>query len=518
MAEHRIWLLVSLFFTEVLFFEASKILTIGATGVSHYRLMNHVSQILQDHGHNVTSLLYEKDLKKENMSYEIITWCLPEDQEKEFDNRFSLLVEELFINRFNHHTLIKIYKYFADVCSLILSRKDIMDYLKNKNFDLVILDAAESCFFLIAEKLEKPFVAFLPTQFSFMDFGLPSPLSYVPVYGSRLTDQMDFWDRVKNFLMFFDFSMKQRQIFSQYDATIQEHFAEGSRPVLSDLLPKAELWFVNSDFAFEFAHPLLPNTVYVGGLMDKPARPIPQDLEDFIIKFGDSGFVLVALGSMASLLQSKELIKEMNSAFARLPQGVLWKCKKTHWPKDVRLASNVKIMDWLPQNDLLAHPSIRLFVTHGGMNSIMETIQHGVPMVGIPYFLDQPENMVRIEAKKIGVSVQLETLKAETFALTLKEVIEDKRYKSAAMAARAIRRSHPLTPSQRLVGWIDHILQTGGGAHLKPHGFQQPWPVQHLLDVLLFLLGLTLGTLWLLKKVLGLLLRTLCVARKEKKA
>ena len=92
------------------------------------------------------------------------------------------------------------------------------------------------------------------------------------------------------------------------------------------------------------------------------------------------------------------------------------------------------------------------------------------------------------------------------------------RYKTAAMTARAIRRSHPLTPSQRLVGWIDHILQSGGGAHLKPHGFQQPWHVQYLLDVLLFLLGLTLATLWLLKKVLGLLLRTLCVARKEKKA
>ena len=42
--------------------------------------------------------------------------------------------------------------------------------------------------------------------------------------------------------------------------------------------------------------------------------------------------------------------------------------------------------------------------------------------------------------------------------------------------------------------------------------------MQHLLDVLLFLLGLTLATLWLLKKVLGLLLRLLCVARKEKKA
>ena len=151
-----------------------------------------------------------------------------------------------------------------------------MDSLRNENFDLLFFDYLDLCSYLIAEKLEKKFVTFLPLQFSYINVVLPSPLSYVPVYGSRLTDQMDFWGRVKNFLMFFDFSMKQRKIFSQYDATIQEHFAEDSRPVLSDLLLKAELWFVNSDFAFEFARPLLPNTVYVGGLMDKPARPIPQ--------------------------------------------------------------------------------------------------------------------------------------------------------------------------------------------------------------------------------------------------
>ncbi|KAL1783033.1 UDP-glucuronosyltransferase 3A2 isoform X2 [Sigmodon hispidus] len=148
----------------------------------------------------------------------------------------------------------------------------------------------------------------------------------------------------------------------------------------------------------------------------------------------------------------------------------------------------------------------------------MEAIQNGVPIVGIPFSADQPKNMALVEAKKNGVSVQLETLKAETFALPLKEVIEDKRYKSAAMAARTIMHSHPLTSFQHLVGWMDHILQTGEGTHLKPHGFQQPWHVHNLLDVLLFLLALTLGILWLLRKVLGLLLRCLGVARKEKEA
>ncbi|XP_036062820.1 UDP-glucuronosyltransferase 3A2-like [Onychomys torridus] len=521
MAEHRIGILASLFLLEVLLLDAAKILTISTVGGSHYVVINHVSQILQDHGHNVTNLLNEKfiipEFKVEKISYQVINWHLSEDKQKEIGKRRQLLVKELVHNRFNHHTNMKIYEYFVDLCSHLLSRKDIMDSLRNKNFDLLFLDATDPCVFLIAEKLGKQFVAFLPTHFSIIDYGIPHPLSFVPGFGSSLTDQMYFWARVKNFLMSLDSSVKQREILSQYDSIIQEHFAEGSRPILSHLPQKAELWFVNSDFALDFAHPMLPNMVYVGGLTDKPVRSIPQDLEDFIIKFGDSGFVLVALGSIATLHQTRELIKEMNSAFAHLLQGVMWTCKDAHWPKDVSMAPNVKIMDWLPQTDLLAHPRIRLFVTHGGMNSIMEAIQHGVPMVGIPFFGDQVKNMVVVEAKKIGVSVQLETLKAETFTHTLKEVIEDKRYKSAAMAARAIRRSHPLTPSQRLVGWIDHILQTGGGAHLKPHGFQQPWHVQSLLDVLVFLLGLTVGTLWLLKKMLGLLLRSLGVARKEKK-
>lgn len=91
-------------------------------------------------------------------------------------------------------------------------------------------------------------------------------------------------------------------------------------------------------------------------------------------------------------------------------------------------------------------------------------------------------------------------------------------YKSAAVAASIIWRSHPLTPAQRLVGWIDHILQTGGAAHLKPHAFQQPWYEQYLLDVFLFLLVVTLGAVWLCGKLLGLVARVLCGARKLKRA
>ncbi|XP_058573440.1 UDP-glucuronosyltransferase 3A2-like isoform X4 [Neofelis nebulosa] len=555
-------LLAGFFLPGFLLSEAAKILTAFALGGSHYLLLDRVSEILQDHGHNVTMLFYGEEFlipvfqdmswkvkaemklescqqsnfkngvrlfitqelwgkcqdEKGETSYEVISWLPPEDHKKEFKKCFDFLVTEALHGREAFDNFVSLMKQLGIRCSDLLRRGDIMDFLKNENFDLVFVEALDFCSFLIAEKLGKPFVSILPTQFGSVDHGLPSPLSYVPLFRSLLTDHMDFWGRVRNFLMFIDFSIKQRQIHSTIENTIKEHFPEGSRPVLSHLLKKAELWFVNSDFALEFARPLLPNTVYVGGLLARPVKPVPQEFENFISKFGDSGFVLVALGSIVSTYQSQEVLMEMNSAFAHLSQGVIWKCKPSKWPKDVKLAANVKIVDWLPQNDLLAHPRIRLFVTHGGMNSIMEAIQHGVPMVAIPVLKEQAENMVRVEAKKFGVSIQLKQIKAETLALKMKEVIEDKRYKSAAVAASIIRRSHPLTPAQRLVGWIDHILQTGGAAHLKPHALQQPWHEQYLLDVFLFLLVVTLGTLWFCGKLLGMVTRWLCGARKLKKA
>ncbi|XP_054439992.1 UDP-glucuronosyltransferase 3A1-like isoform X2 [Pteronotus mesoamericanus] len=454
---------------------------------------------------------------KREEKYQVVRWSPPEDYKQEFKKYIDFFLKESFLGRNSFTSFLKLIKLLATQCGHLLRRTDIIGPLKNESFDLLVVDGTDSCAFLIAEKLGRLLVAVLPLTFGAKGFGLPEPVSYVPVFDSLLTDHMDFWGRVTNFLLLFISAWREWCVSAQFDDTIREHFPEDSRPVLSHLRQKAELWFVNSDFAFDFARPLLPNTVYIGGLMSKPVEPIPPEFEKFIARFGDAGFVLVALGSSVDIIPS-QVLKEMNRAFGQLPQGVIWKCSPSQWPKDVTLAANVKIVDWLPQNDLLAHPSIRLFVTHGGLNSVMESIQHGVPMVAIPLFIDQPGNVIRVVAKNLGVSILVEKLTAETLALKMKHVIGDKRYKSAAVAASIIRRSHPLTPAQRLVGWIDHILQTGGAAHLKPHAFQQPWYEQYLLDVLLFLLVLTLGTAWLCGKLLRLAARWLCGAGKLKRA
>lgn len=56
--------------------------------------------------------------------------------------------------------------------------------------------------------------------------------------------------------------------------------------------------------------------------------------------------------------------------------------------------------------DLPAHPNVKLFVSHGGLGSIMESKYYGVPVLGIPIFADQPGNVNM--AVKEGWAVRLD--------------------------------------------------------------------------------------------------------------
>ena len=59
-------------------------------------------------------------------------------------------------------------------------------------------------------------------------------------------------------------------------------------------------------------------------------------------------------------------------------------------------APNIKFVSWAPQNDVLGHPSVKAFISHGGSNSMYEAAFHGVPLVCIPFFGDQPDNAAKV--------------------------------------------------------------------------------------------------------------------------
>lgn len=74
------------------------------------------------------------------------------------------------------------------------------------------------------------------------------------------------------------------------------------------------------------------------------------------------------------------------------------------------------------------HSNIKAFLSHGGLNSIFETMYHGVPVVGIPLFGDHYDTMTRVQAKGMGILLDWRTMTESELYEALVKVINDPRY------------------------------------------------------------------------------------------
>ncbi|XVF08955.1 hypothetical protein REPUB_Repub07fG0049000 [Reevesia pubescens] len=85
----------------------------------------------------------------------------------------------------------------------------------------------------------------------------------------------------------------------------------------------------------------------------------------------------------------------MYGSLAKLPDGFI-----------NRVAKRARLVEWAPQEKLLAHPSVACFMSHCGWNSTMEGLSMGVPFLCWPYFADQFCNKNYIcDVWKIGLDL-----------------------------------------------------------------------------------------------------------------
>ncbi|XP_057358267.1 UDP-glucuronosyltransferase 2B31-like isoform X2 [Manis pentadactyla] len=259
---------------------------------------------------------------------------------------------------------------------------------------------------------------------------------------------------------------------------------------------KADMWLIRTYWDFDYPHPLLPNVQYVGGLHCKPAKPLPKEIEQFVQSSGENGIVVFTLGSMVSNM-SEERANVIASALAQIPQKVLWRFDgKT----PDTLGQNTRLYKWIPQNDLLGHPKTKAFITHCGANGIYEAIYHGIPMVGIPLFADQPDNIARLEIKGAAVRLDLGTLSSTDLLSALKRVINDPLHKENAMRLSRIHHDQPMKPLDRAVFWIEFVMRHKGARHLRPASHDLAWFQYHSLDVIGFLLACVATALFAITK------------------
>ncbi|XP_055153409.1 UDP-glucuronosyltransferase 2B19-like isoform X3 [Symphalangus syndactylus] len=286
---------------------------------------------------------------------------------------------------------------------------------------------------------------------------------------------------------------------SRFDVVLADAISPCGRPTtLFQTMAKAEIWLIRNYWDFQFPHPVLPNVEFVGGLHCKPAKPLPKEMEEFVQSSGENGVVVFSLGSMVSNM-SEERANVIASALAKIPQKVLWRFDGN---KPDTLGLNTQLYKWIPQNDLLGHPKTRAFITHGGANGVYEAIYHGIPMVGVPLFADQPDNIAHMKAKGAAVSLDFNTMSSTDLLNALKTVINDPFYKENAMKLSRIHHDQPVKPLDRAVFWIEFVMRHKGAKHLRVAAHDLTWFQYHSLDVIGFLLACVATVIFIITKCL----------------
>ncbi|VTJ89840.1 Hypothetical predicted protein [Marmota monax] len=525
------------------------------TEYSHWINIKAILDELLQRGHEVTVLTSTASiLINPNTTSAINFEVYPAPSSKQhLEEHFSKWIHEWIYDTpkddfWEFYSLVqKVFKDYSDtieqLCRNVILNKKLMMKLHESKFDVVLADAVGPCGELLAELLKIPFVYTLRFTFGYTyekySGGLTVPPSYVPIVMSELSDQMTFMERVKNtvYMLYFDFW------FQIFDVKRWNQFYSevlGRPTTIYETMGKADFWLIRTYWDLEFPRPLLPNFDFVGGLHCKPAKPLPKEMEEFVQSSGENGIVVFSLGTMVSNMP-EEKANMIAFALAQIPQKIhceililrvshhlhryyILPChfflfragflrapytqqtlsesykKLTHnWTTTIILIRFL-INNFSDIDSILGHPKTKAFITHGGTNGVYEAIYHGVPMVGIPLFADQPDNIAHVKAKGAAIRLDYRTLTSADLLKALRMVINDPSYKENAMELSRIQHDQPVKPLDRAVFWIEFVMRHKGAKHLRVAAHDLSWFQYYSLDVIGFLLACVATVMFIISK------------------
>ncbi|CAH0678009.1 unnamed protein product [Spodoptera exigua] len=313
----------------------------------------------------------------------------------------------------------------------------------------------------------------------------------------------ELWTQIQGLYYYkYDFHYTEEAI---YQKQIVPILKDQGKPVPDYNLLKynASLMLGNSHVAIGNAVPLPPIYKHIGGYhINEEVKPLPENLK----KIMDSAKNGVIYFSMGSNLKSKELPDDVKhgllEVFRGLKQTVIWKFEE-NLPDQPK---NVHIVQWAPQQSILAHPNLKLFVTHGGLLSLTEAVHFGVPIIVIPVFADQFLNANQARNKGFAERVDLSHHLHKDLKVALDKVLGDfNRYSGRAKEVSAAYHDNPIKPGVALNFWVEHVVRTRGAPHLRSVALQVPLYQQAYLDLLAVLLAAAVAILLVVRRILSLL-------------
>lgn len=205
---------------------------------------------------------------------------------------------------------------------------------------------------------------------------------------------------------------------------------------------------VQSPEEFDFERSTRPSHYFYGGhFKDPPSR---RRIPFCWSRLDDRPLIYASMGTVRNTtLSAFRVIAESCPDDCQL---VISLGGGTLFPRDLGpVRENVIVVHYAPQVDLIGRAE--LVISHAGMNTTLESLAQGLPIVAVPITDDQPGIAARIVKSGVGVRVDYRALTAAGLAKAIYQVRNDSLYRSAALRMRtAILNSRGVEGVARLIG------------------------------------------------------------------
>lgn len=476
---------------------------------SHFIWCKALLSSLHERGHNITAVSPDVEASTHNFTYYHL--------EKVYESFYNGTAEINFFE-IGQKSFIEAYLEFSvwsdDACAGCLSSKgyqQLLDFPDDFKFDLIVYDFTMSqCLLALVHKFNYPpmlsVTPFLFTgKFAQLSGSLTFP-AFLPSPDSALSQRLTFFERVVTTLQnVFEIVFDKYYITGKSNKRVSE--LHPGLPHIDDIEKKAtKMIMVNTQPISDYKQPVFSNVKLVGGIQIKKPKILPVELKETVDRSA-KGVVLFSLGTnVRSDTLGDEKILKIIRAFERLDNYTfLWKFE-TKEKLPIKLPKNVLIQSWMPQNDVLAHPNTKLFISHCGLLSTQEALWYGVPVLGFPVFGDQHQNSFRLKKLGVGETLSIIDFTEDELFATIKKLLEDPKYQTKIKSISSALRDQPMTPIEEATYWAEWLLRHSD-VDISSPSIDLNLFARHSLDVFLFLLIIILTTLASFAKLIHLLIR-----------
>ncbi|XP_024888219.1 UDP-glucuronosyltransferase 1-7C-like isoform X1 [Temnothorax curvispinosus] len=403
----------------------------------------------------------------------------------------------------NNRTLYMIYllyQFYINACDTLIktkTAKELLEMTKSVEFDVIVQDISIShCFYGLweAAKGKPPIVGYVLYSLApwLKDYvGGPS-YPTVRTNPASIAKPEGLWLRTWNALYFImDDLIRYYYYFPIIQRLTEEYVGHAIKPLHEIEKDRINIVLINSHPAFEPAIPLPPNTLEIAGLNAQAVQPIAGEIvvtysEDVRVFLDEAknGAIVISLGTNVKWKDvGLDKIKIVILALSKLKQRVLW---KLDIDVPFEIPNNVMVVKWMPQSEVLSHKNVRAIWTHGGLLSTQEAIWKGIPVIVMPFFMDQRPNARILVAKGVGIHLDIKTLSAQSILHAVEEVLYNESYTRNMKQLSSEFRDRPIPPLDLAVWSIEYTVRHPNGTLVTPLR-SQSWVEQNLIDVYAFL-------------------------------